>query len=96
MSKPHPVDFYLYFPDEMSAESASRELSRDGFSSGVSKSATPKPGAEWLCLASKQLVPTEGAIAEASQRMEGAAARHRGEYDGWEAAVVRPNRAGTQ
>src|SRR5262249_56742243 len=96
MSQPHPVEFYLYFADQPSAEAACRELSREGFGARVTKSAPGKPAAQWLCLASRLLVPTEATIAEASRRLEGVTARNHGDYDGWEATVVRPNRARKQ
>lgn len=89
LSKPHPIDHYLYFSTQHSAESVGRELAAIGFRVSVRPSATPEKGYEWLVLASQVIVPAPSAIASVVARLGELATSFGGLYDGWEAKVVR-------
>jgi hypothetical protein len=80
LSKPHQVEFFLYFPDEERASRAYRELATEGFSGKVDRAAT---GPGWLCFVTKQIVPTHATMLGIRKRMEGLATAGGGEYDGW-------------
>jgi hypothetical protein len=86
LTKPHPIEFFLYLPNEEAANSAARELDEAGFEAVVKQD---RGESSWLCLATKLIVPSPGAIADERERFERLAAQHRGEYDGWGTPVVR-------
>jgi hypothetical protein len=82
LSKPHPLDFYIYVPTEEAARRVAATLTGEGFQVAVRTAAT---GPGWLALASKTLVPSPAALASIRQRLTKVAATEGGEYDGWEA-----------
>lgn len=84
VSKPRPTNFYLYFPSRQNAEVARMELLASGFSVAIQKSAK---GQDWLCLASKELIPGLTELASLRKRFSDLARRLGGEYDGWETEV---------
>ena len=86
LSRPHPIDHYLYFPKEDAARSAANVLRGEGYRVDVRVGADE---VNWLALASHSIVPTPQTIAETTARMEKLAASLGGEYDGWQAAVVK-------
>jgi len=84
VTKPHEIDFYLYFPTEAEAGEAAATLTGRGYR------ATVRPGADnknWLCLASKTMPPTIQNLTEAHGVLKGLAVKYKGDYDGWETAV---------
>jgi hypothetical protein len=86
LSKPHPLQFYLYVPTEEAAKRAAAVLSRQGFQVDVRTAAM---GSGWLALASKTLVPTNKALARIRQLLSKLASEEGGEYDGWEVQVTK-------
>lgn len=87
LSKPTEISFYLYFPAEDDAENAAAELRRSGYGAEVRP---PLPNFdEWLCYASREMVPTPKGIDDARSELESLADRFGGDFDGWEAAVRR-------
>ena len=94
LSKPHMVDFFLYFPSEEQAWSAASEIEREGYEVTVDRVPTPwwrrlfsKP--VWGCYANKSIVPEEDTILETSAWLDGIAQRFSGEYDGWGTEVTK-------
>lgn len=85
LTKPHPVQFFLYFPTEASAREAAGQIG-ELYQITVDRAAD---GPDWLVLAERSLVPTLSAFTEARERFEAVALRLGGEYDGWGAGVVR-------
>jgi len=86
LSKPHPIDFYLYAPTQESAERIAGVLSHQGFTVKVEHAAT---GSEWLALATKKVMPTSAALADLRRDLTAIALREHGDYDGWEAPIVK-------
>ncbi len=86
LSRPHALELYLYLPDEARARRAAFDLSAEGVAV-ITRRASMGPG--WLCLARMSMVPAPDAIAEIRNRFEGLAAELGGEFDGWEAGVVK-------
>jgi len=93
LSKPHTVDFFLYFPSEEQAKSAVSEIEREGYVVRVDPVSPPwwrrffsKP--EWSCCATKSMVPEEETILETGVWFDGIAKRFCGEYDGWGTEVL--------
>ncbi len=94
LSKPHTVDFFLYFPSEEQAKSAASEIEREGYAVRVDCVPPPwwrrlfsKP--VWGCYVTKSMVPEEEAILERSAWFDGIAQRFCGEYDGWGTEVTK-------
>ena len=85
LSKPHPIDFFLYFPSQSSADQVSKTLAAQGDSTSVEAS----EDSQWLVLANRQLVPTDSALAKIRSDLTALASAQGGEYDGWESMVVR-------
>jgi hypothetical protein len=86
LSKPHQVEFFLYFPDEARASEACRELTVEGYSAKVDRAAT---GPQWLCFATKPIVPAHATMVAIRARMNALAQAGNGEYDGWGTPIAR-------
>ena len=86
LSKPHDVEFFLYFPDEGRASEAHRALLAEGYTGQVDRAAR---GPGWLCFVTKQIVPSHAAMVAIRRRMTQLATAGSGEYDGWETSVSR-------
>jgi hypothetical protein len=87
LSKPHPIDFFLYLPTEESANRTAETLRGLGYEiKRVDRAAT---GSGWLVLASRTFVPTESALLQSGQELESSAKSNGGTYDGWEAPVIK-------
>jgi hypothetical protein len=94
LSKPHTVDFFLYFPSEEQARSAASEIEREGYAVRINRAPTPWwrrlfSKSVWGCYVAKSMVPEEEAIIETSAWFDGIAQRFCGEYDGWGTGVVK-------
>ena len=94
LSKPHKVDFFLYFPSEEQAKSAASEIESEGYAVRINRAPTPwwrrlfsKP--VWGCYANKSMIPEEDKIVEISAWFDGIAQHFYGEYDGWGTEVVK-------
>jgi Protein of unknown function (DUF1260). len=85
LTKPTKINFYLYFKDRASADSAAVHAGDDPFVATVRRAGDDT---SWLCFVSGQMVPSEAAIHAHAVRLLALATAHGGEYDGWEAAVV--------
>lgn len=85
LSKPHEIEFFLYFPSEQAANHAASRLRNASFGVEVQLGAD---GTRWLCLATRSLVPTHDALASSRALLEALASELGGEYDGWGAPVV--------
>ena len=86
LSKAHPIDFYIYAPTQESAERIAGNLAHQGFAVKVRRAAT---GSDWLALATKEVVPTPTALAKIRRDLTSLAASEHGDYDGWEAPIVK-------
>ena len=54
MTKPHQIDFFLYFPTKETARLAAKVIEKDGFEVDIQPG---EKGEQWLCLAMKKMVP---------------------------------------
>jgi len=88
MSRPHPIDYYLYFPVEEQARAAASSLQGVGYDILRVEVGAGADG-KWLVLAQKTLVPSAEDVIASTDQMEALAARHGGEFDGWEAPILR-------
>jgi len=87
LSAEHTLEHYLYFQDAASASEACAELEADGFK--ISRSGEAGKPNSFLVLAAISLVPERQHVIALSDQLEALALKFGGEYDGWEAAIVR-------
>ncbi len=85
LTRPHEVEFYLYLPTESAADTVASTLRMDGFATLLSPD---EGGREWLCLATRGMIPELGALQQLRTRLGTLAQGAGGEYDGWGATVV--------
>jgi hypothetical protein len=85
LSREREAIFYLYVP-EGAAEGAAGELRAGGFDVEAGPSAG-EDEARWCVTAVKVMRVDAATIAAERRRFEELAARHGGDFDGWEAAV---------
>jgi hypothetical protein len=86
LSKPHPVEFFLYFPTEQIAQQAAEKIRLDGFEPDVKPGAT---GDQWLCFATKSIEPSLENMEKIRREFASLTASLGGEYDGWGTPIVK-------
>jgi hypothetical protein len=87
LSKTTEVRFFLYLDSAADAALAVAELTDEGYACEVRE--PDEVVEQWLCLATRHMPLTDEAMDEARARFERLATILSGEYDGWEAALVR-------
>ena len=85
ISKPHPIEFFLYFPTAISADAACGILRSQNFTASAQPSAS---SSDFVCLATKSLIPTVEEMNRLTIELNSLAARFDGEYDGWGSPVI--------
>ena len=81
LSKPHRIEFFLYFPSEEKAKNAVIDLRKEGLTVEVRTAAI---GDDWLCFGTKEMVPKHSELVRLRKVFETIAKKLAGEYDGWE------------
>ena len=87
ISKPHNIDFFLYFPSEIQANAAAAEMAQLGYKVVAVESAQDKK--QWEVYATRSLAPQLETMTATTRTLEELASRHGGDYDGWGTEVVR-------
>jgi hypothetical protein len=87
LSKPHEMEFFMYFPNEASAQRVAVSLRQKGFRADVRHSANRKP--EWLVLAGRSMVPDASELVRLRAELSQLSSTEQGIYDGWGAPVVK-------
>lgn len=85
LSKPHDIEFFLYFPNESGAKQAATKIKEAGFAVEARPAAQ---GTGWLCLAKRTMVPELSALQKIRHDFSSSANALGGEYDGWGTGVV--------
>lgn len=96
LNKPAHIIHYLYFKSMSAAELAATELRGRGFEK---VDVHPAPGSslwkrlrgkcEYSCVAETHAVPSEANVFATTRQMNELAEKHGGDYDGWEASIVK-------
>jgi regulator of RNase E activity RraB len=86
LSKPHPIEFFLYVSTREAADRLASKVHELRFEVEVKPAAQ---GPQWLVLATKSLVPTEASLAAVRKQFTALAAAESGDYDGWGTPVVK-------
>jgi len=85
LSKPHNIEFFLYFPTEPAARKACTQIQNMGFSVTVERAAK---GPDWLCFATMTMVPDVKVLQKTRRDFNAIGAANGGKYDGWGTGVV--------
>jgi len=83
--KPQVVEFFFYFPTKALAQKAGEEIMREGCAITIRLGATKN---SWLCLATKEIVPSPEELERLRKSFEAIAEKYNGEYDGWETGFI--------
>jgi regulator of RNase E activity RraB len=86
LTKPHRIEFFLYFPTQAVADQAALTIRNAGFEVAVRKAAQ---GDHWLCFATKIMVPELADLQKIRRDFVSLAVSMGGEYDGWGTPVVK-------
>jgi hypothetical protein len=81
VAKADDFNFYLYLDNEEQASACAEPLRKAGFAVKVDTAAA---GSGWLCLASRNMVPTADGLTRIGSQFLELAAKHDGQFDGWE------------
>ena len=92
LSRPMEIDFVIAVPDEKSGMAVARAASKAGFATEV---ATDDEG-DWICYATREMIPSYQGIIEAQEQLRQLAAPHGGEPDGWETVGNAPDEPGDE
>lgn len=87
LTKPHVIDYYLYFPSKSAATEAAERVKKLGLA--IKRLDKAAVGTDGLVLASNRMVPSLQAIATIGSELAAIAKAGKGEYDGWQAVVTR-------
>jgi biotin operon repressor len=82
----HRFDFYLYVTNEADAKAASARLREKGLQVEVRRGVRP---GTWLCFAQATMVPDSSRLTELGALFYSLARVYKGDFDGWEAEVVK-------
>lgn len=86
MSKPHNIEFFLYFENQEAADRAAKQVEKDVENAKVQRAANDSA---WLCFATKRMVPDHEELVRLRKRFNSIASESQGEYDGWGTEVVK-------
>jgi regulator of RNase E activity RraB len=86
LTKPHHIEFFLYFPTQAVADKAALTIRNAGFEVEVRKAAQ---GDHWLCFTTKTMVPELSDLQKIRSEFVSLVASMNGEYDGWGTQVVK-------
>jgi len=86
VSKPHPIEFFLYVPTREAAERLALKVRGMNFDANVAPAAK---GSDWAVLATKSMIPVERELVQLRKTFVALAAAEQGTYDGWGTEVVK-------
>jgi hypothetical protein len=86
LSKPHKIDFFIYFPSEASAKEGAKDIKLEVDDLKVRPGAD---GSNWLCFATKRMVPNHAELVRLRKKFNEITKKYDGEYDGWETETVK-------
>lgn len=86
LSKPHKIEFFLYFPSQTAAEQAELQIRERGFEVEARQAAE---GTDWICIATKTMIPDLANLQQIRRDFDSLSAAAGGDYDGWGTPVVK-------
>jgi regulator of ribonuclease activity B len=88
LSKPHDIEFFLYFPNKEAAGLAAERIKGGGAGGFTAEVKNSPQGDAWMCYVTRKMVPDGTKIALIGERFRTLAQELGGEYDGWETSLV--------
>jgi Regulator of ribonuclease activity B len=88
LSKPHDLEFFLYFPNKEAASLAADRIKAGGAGGFTAEVKNSPQGDAWVCYVTRKMVPDGTKIALIGERFRTLAQELGGEYDGWETSLV--------
>jgi hypothetical protein len=85
--KPHPIEFFFYFPSERAAQRVAGKLTQRGFASRVE--AQTGTTAAWLTFATRSMLVDVAELRRLRAEFEELSRVEGGTYDGWGTQVVK-------
>lgn len=86
------VQHCAYFPTDHAAHQFADAASKQGFKTEVERIEVPDKSNPWCVLASRDDSLTEPSITDVTVPLCKLAESHGGDYDGWEAMLIRPKK----
>ena len=86
ISKPHNIDFFMFFPSKSKAKAAATEIEQLGYT--IASIDRPPGQSQWQIHATRVMAPQLEAMTATTRTLEAVAAKHGGDYDGWGTGVV--------
>src|SRR5688572_22890891 len=86
LSKPHNIEFFLYFPTDVSANAAAKDVKAEVDNVRVQLGSDQKT---WLCFGTKRMIPNHSKLVALRKRFNEIAHTGAGIYDGWGTEVVK-------
>jgi Regulator of ribonuclease activity B len=80
LSKPHNIEFFLYFPTQSAAQQAASQIKLKEFNVEVGPGAQ---GNDWLCAVTKKMTPALPALQKIRIDFNDLSESLGGQYDGW-------------
>ena len=87
LSKPHQIEFFMYFPSEAGAKHVSMRLVSLGFTAEVKRAASGS--VPWLTLAKRSMIPEVAELERLRVVLGQLSASEQGNYDGWGTPIVK-------
>jgi hypothetical protein len=88
LSKPHDLEFFLYFANQEAATIAADRIITSGAGGFAAEVKRSPQGDVWMCYVTRKMVPEGAKIALIGERFSALAQELGGEYDGWETSLV--------
>jgi Regulator of ribonuclease activity B len=89
LSKPHDLEFFLYFANHEAATIAAERIITSGAGGFAAEVRQGPQGGAWMCYVTRKMVPEGAKIALIGERFSALAQELGGEYDGWETSLVK-------
>jgi hypothetical protein len=89
LSKPHDLEFFLYFANQEAATIAAERIITSGAGGFAAEVRRSPQGEAWMCYVTRKMVPEGTKIALIGERFSALAQELGGEYDGWETSLVK-------
>ena len=86
-SKPHDIDFFLFFPRRSQTRLPAADIEPLGYVV-ASIDEPPANQSQWQLHATRRMAPQLEAMTSATRTLEALAVRYGGDYDGWGTGVV--------
>ncbi|NDK38456.1 ribonuclease E inhibitor RraB [Pseudoxanthomonas gei] len=87
-SKPHDIDFFIFFPSRSQARLAAADIEQLGYVV-ASIDEPPANQSQWQLHATRRMAPQLEAMTSTTRTLEALALKYGGDYDGWGTGVVK-------